>query len=248
MYKRFEDDYSLPIYSLTVKEFGILTDRLRTRKRYDARAIEESGVPASITDYDPITNTTTEYYDLQDLISSPDLISPRDVSRFYMVMEELFAAKFSHDSILMEFPDDRVIWGDWDTYDIGQIESTIRLEQLFIIANYGAVESDTNNSSYYVIKDRILRLIDMTTGVKKLIESIDPVVLHDIEFISIDQLTSSFYKSHQSIIQDTFTDRQQFMYFTDGIPFCEQLYIMILLDAGNRFRTMGELLQDITPR
>ena len=35
MYKRFEDDYSLPIYSLTVKEFGMLTDRLRTRKRYD---------------------------------------------------------------------------------------------------------------------------------------------------------------------------------------------------------------------
>ena len=248
MYKRFEDDYSLPIYSLTAREFGILTDRLRTRKRYDSRAIEESGVPASITDYNPNTSATTEYYDLQDLISNPDLISPRDVSRFYMVMEELFAAKFIRDSILIEFPDDRVIWGDWDTDDISQIEPTIKLEQLFIIANYGAVESDTNNSSYYFIKDRILRLRVMTAGIKKLIESVDPVVLHDTEFISIDQLTSSFYKSHQPIIQDTFTDIQQFMYFTDGIPFCEQLYIMTLLDGGNRFRTMGELLQDITPR
>ena len=67
------------------------------------------------------------------------------------------------------------------------------------------------------IKDRILRLRVMTAGIKKLIESVDPVVLHDTEFISIDQLTSSFYKSHQPIIQDTFTDIQQFMYFTDGI-------------------------------
>lgn len=247
MYKRFEDDYSLPIYSLTVKEFGILTDRLRTRKRYNQRAIEESGVPAAITDYNPNTNTTTEYYDLQDLISSPDLISPRDVSRFYMAMEELFSAKFSHDSILMEFLDDRVIWGNWDRDDISQIEP-LAMEQLFIIADYGAVESDTNNSSYYIIKDRTLRLRIMTSGIKKLIGSIDPVVLHDTEFISIDQLTTTFYKTHRAIIQDAFSDIQQFMYFTDGIPFCEQLYIMTLLDTGNRFRTMGELLQDITPR
>ena len=247
MYKRFEDDYSLPIYSLTVKEFGILTDRLRTRKRYDARAIEESGVPASITDYNPSTKITTEYYDLQDLISNPDLISPRDVSRFYMVVEELFAANFSHDSIVMEFPDDRVIWGDWDTDDVSKIER-LTLEQLFIIAKYGVVESDTNNSSYYFIKNQILQLKVMTDGMKKLIESVDPTVIHGVEFISIDQLTIAFYKMHQTIIQDTFADVQQFMYFTDGIPFCEQLYIMILLDAGNRFRTMGELLQDITPR
>lgn len=247
MYKRFEDDYSLPIYSLTVKEFGILTDRLRTRKRYDARAIEESGVPASITDYNPSTKITTEYYDLQDLISNPDLISPRDVSRFYMVVEELFAANFSHDSIVMEFPDDRVIWGDWDTDDVSKIEP-LTLEQLFIIAKYGAVESDTNNSSYYFIKNQILQLKVMTDGMKRLIESVEPTVIHGVEFISIDQLTIAFYKMHQTIIQDTFADVQQFMYFTDGIPFCEQLYIMILLDAGNRFRTMGELLQDITPR
>ena len=247
MYKRFDDDYTLPIYSLTAKEFGILTDRLRTRKRYDVRAIEDSGVPASLTDCNPITKAETEYYDLQDLIGSPDLISPRDVSRFYMVMEELFTAKFSQDSILMEFPDDRIIWGDWDTDDLIKIEP-LASEPLFIVAKYGAVESDTNNSSYYIMKDRILQMKIITNGLAKLIRSMDQTVLHDTEFVPIDQLTASFYRYRQESIQTSFADLQQFMYFTDGIPFYEQLYIMTLLDTGSRFCTMGELLQDITPR
>ena len=190
---------------------------------------------------------TTEYYDLQDLISNPDFISPRDVSRFYMVVEELFAANFSHDSIVMEFPDDRVIWGDWDTDDVSKIEP-LTLEQLFIIAKYGAVESDTNNSSYYFIKNQILQLKVMTDGMKKLIESVDPTVIHGVEFISIDQLTIAFYKMHQTIIQDTFADVQQFRYFTDGIPFCEQLYIMILFGCRKPIPYHGRIVAGYYPQ
>ena len=113
MYKRFEDDYTLPIYSLTASEFQSIAERLGTKKTYDENAIKAARVPASIEAVDPTTDDPIDYYDIHDLISDVDLIGSYDVPKFRMFMEELFKSDFSHDNVILFVKDDNRLQGKW---------------------------------------------------------------------------------------------------------------------------------------
>ena len=113
MYKRFEDDYTLPIYSLTASEFQSIAERLGTKKTYDKNAIKAARVPASIEAVDPTTDDPIDYYDIHDLISDVDLIGSYDVPKFRMFMEELFKRDFSHDNVILFVKDDNRLQGKW---------------------------------------------------------------------------------------------------------------------------------------
>lgn len=227
MYKRFEDDYTLPIYSLTANEFQSIAERLGTKKTYDENAIKAARVPASIEAVDPTTDDPIDYYDIHDLISDVDLIGSYDVPKFRMFMEELFKSDFSHDNVILFVKDDNRLQGKWpgkEKKKIGMMDINI----LYDIHYYGEVESTGDHINAYVSCDDFARAIEYAKPgtFDSIIEVSSKYNLSNGEYlISVDDIMAASYEKFSNQL-DMVDNAIQFVLLSDTLRFAETIYIL----------------------
>lgn len=227
MYKRFEDEYALPIYSITADEFKSITERLGTTKVYDEKAIDDAKVPASIEAVDPVTDEPIYYYDIHDLVSDVELIHPKDVSNFRTFVEELFSSDFHHDDVILFIKDDNRLQGKWTAKEKKQIRM-MEINVLYDVRYYGELESLDDHINAYVSYDDFLK----STGRAKP-GTFDSIINVSKKYnlrngkclISVDDILAASYEKFSKQL-DMVGSAVEFLLLSDTLRFAETIFIL----------------------